>query len=173
MAVIWGPLISLGMSGLGLMGIRSKGSTEDGESMSQNTFSCALFAGICFLQLASTAQAHCSTETLHGRYAFRSEASPVSGGRRLNLALLEFHGDGTYSNLGFTVNTDGVITTGTLTAKYQISANCSGQVLNPDGSEQGPIITKEDGSEFYFLRTNPADLMLVATGTRIDSKRER
>jgi hypothetical protein len=116
-------------------------------------------------------QAGCSNWTLQGRYALRSEASPVSGGRRLNLALLEFHGDGTYSNLGFTVNTDGVISTGTLTANYEVNANCSGQLLNPDGSVQGPIITKEDGSEFYFLRTNPANLLLVGTGTRINRSR--
>jgi len=113
-------------------------------------------------------QSRCSNATLEGRYAFRSEASPVSGGRRLNLALIEFHGDGTYSNLGFTVNTDGVISTGTLIANYEVNADCSGRLLNPDGSVQGPIITKEDGSEFYFLRTNPANLMLVGTGTRIN-----
>jgi hypothetical protein len=82
--------------------------------------------------------------------------------------LLEFHGDGTYSNLGFTVNTDGVVTTGTLVARYQINADCSGQLLNLDGSEQGPLIVKEDGEEFYFLRTNPAALMLAGTGTRVD-----
>jgi len=139
--------------------------------MSQNVFSRAVFMGLSLLGLTSTIQAHCSNETLHGKYAFRSEATPVSGGKRLNLALLEFHGDGSYSNLGFTVNTNGVITTGTLTANYQINADCSGQLLNPDGSVQGPIITKEDGSEFYFLRTNPADLMLVGTGTRIDRSR--
>jgi hypothetical protein len=118
--------------------------------------------------LALPAKAICSNESLRGRYAFRSEASPISGGRRLNLALLEFHGDGTYSNLGFTVNTDGVVTTGTLMARYQINADCSGQVLNLDGSEQGPLIVKEDGEEFYFLRTNPAALMLVGIGTRVN-----
>ena len=116
-------------------------------------------------------QAGCSNWTLQGRYAFRSEASPVSDGRRLNLALLEFHGDGTYSNLGATTNTDGVISTRTLTALYEVNADCSGQFLNLDGSVQGPIITKEDGSEFYFLRTNPADLLLVGTGTRITRSR--
>jgi hypothetical protein len=110
--------------------------------------------------LALPANAICSNESLRGRYAFRSEASPISGGRRLNLALLEFHGDGTYSNLGFTVNIDGVVTTGTLMARYQ--------VLNLDGSEQGPLIVKEDGEEFYFLRTNPAALMLVGIGTRVN-----
>ena|SRR5437763_1345236 len=72
----------------------------------------------------------CSNETLQGRYAFRSEATPVSGGKRLNLALIEFH-----------------------------------------GSVQGPIIAKEDGSEYYFLRTNPANLMLAGTGTRINRSR--
>ncbi len=113
-------------------------------------------------------QAQCSNETLRGRYAFRSEATPISGGKRLYLALLEFHGDGTYSNLGFTVNNNGVITTGTLTALYEINADCRGQLLNPDGSVQGPIITKKDGSEFYFLRTNPSDLLLAGSGTKID-----
>ena len=120
-----------------------------------------------------TSRQGCSNETLQGRYAFRSEASPVSGGRRLNLALLELNGDGTYSNLGFTVNTDGVISTGTLTANYEVNADCTGQFLNPDGSVQGPLITKEDGSEFYFLRTNPANLLLVGTGTRINGTRSR
>jgi hypothetical protein len=125
----------------------------------------------------STANAHahhakCDNSSLHGRYAFRSEASPTGGGRRLNLALLEFNGDGTYANLGFTVVTDGVVATGTLAANYQINSDCSGSLLNPDGSVQGPIIVKEDGDEFYFLRTNPASLMLTATGTRIDRHRE-
>jgi hypothetical protein len=82
--------------------------------------------------------------------------------------LIEFHGDGTFSNLGFTVNTNGVITTGTLTGNYEVKADCSGQTLNPDGSVAAVFITKEDGSEFYFLRTNPANLMLVGTGTRIN-----
>jgi len=109
----------------------------------------------------------CSNRTLQGTYAFRSEASPTSGGRRLNLALIEFHGDGTYTNLGFTANTDGVVATGTLTALYNINADCSGVLLNPDGSVQGPVIAHEDGSEFYFLRTNPSTLMLVGTGTKV------
>jgi hypothetical protein len=114
-----------------------------------------------------------SNETLRGRYAFRSEANPTTGGKRLNLALIEFHGDGTYTNLRFTVNNNGVISTGTLTALYRINADCSGVLLNPDGSEQGPVIVHEDGSEFYFLRTNPPTLMLVVPerrsvgGTRI------
>ena len=109
----------------------------------------------------------CDNATLNGKYAFRSEASPTAGGRRLNLALLEFHGDGTYSNLGFTAITDGVVLTGTLTARYEINADCSGSLLNLDGSVQGPIIVLEDGSEFYFLRSAPATLMLTGTGTRI------
>src|SRR5262249_59726455 len=97
--------------------------------------------------------------------------NPTTGGKRLNLALLEFHGDGTYTNLGFTVNTNGVISTGTLTALYHINADCSGVMLNPDGSEQGPVIVHEDGSEFYFLRTNPSTLMLVGTGTKVNRRR--
>jgi hypothetical protein len=109
----------------------------------------------------------CDNSTLNGRYAFRSEASPTVGGRRLNLALLEFHGDGTYSNLGFTAITDGVVLTGTLAARYEINADCSGRLLNPDGSVQGPIIVLGDGSEFYFLRTEPATLMLTGTGTKV------
>jgi hypothetical protein len=40
--------------------------------------------------------------------------------------------------------------------------------FNLDGSEQGPLIVKEDGEEFYFLRTNPAALMLVGIGTRVN-----
>lgn len=121
---------------------------------------------------AHAAHANCDNSSLHGRYAFRSEASPTGGGRRLNLALLEFNGDGTYANFGFTAITDGVVTTGTLAANYQINADCSGSLVNPDGSVQGPIIVKEDGDEFYFLRTNPASLMLAATGTRIDRHRD-
>jgi hypothetical protein len=111
----------------------------------------------------------CDDGTLHGKYAFRSEASPTAGGRRLNLALIEFHGDGTYSNLGYTVNTDGTITTGTLIANYHINSDCSGTLINLDGSVQGPIIALEDGSEFYFLRTAPSTLMLAA-GTRVGKK---
>jgi hypothetical protein len=153
------------------MGQKSRRSQEATRSMRQYGFSHAVFTSLCLLGLTSTIQAHCSNETLRGMYAFRSEATPVSGGKRLNLALLEFHGDGTYSNLGYTVNSNGVITTGTLTANYQINANCSGQLLNPDGSVQGPIITKTEGSEFYFLRTNPPDLLLVGTATKIDRSR--
>jgi hypothetical protein len=123
--------------------------------------------------LASNARAgDCSNKTLQGTYAFRSEANPTTGGKRLNLALIAFHGDGTYTNLGFTVNTNGVISTGTLTALYSINADCSGVLLNPDGSEQGPVIVHEDGSEFYFLRTNPSTLMLVGTGTRVSRGHE-
>ena len=141
--------------------------------MSRKVFLLAVFAGFCILGFTPSAFAEhdCDNATLHGRYAFRSEASPNSGGRRLNLALVEFHGDGTYDNLGFTANTDGVVVTGTLAARYQVNADCSGSLLNPDGSVAGPIITKEDGSEFYFLRTNPATLMLVGTGTRIERNR--
>jgi hypothetical protein len=112
----------------------------------------------------------CSNETLRG--TFRSEANPTTGGKRLNLALIEFHGDGTYTNLGFTVNNNGVISMGTLTALYRINADCSGVLLNPDGSEQGPVIVHEDGSEFYFLRTNPPTLMLVGTGTKVNRGHE-
>jgi hypothetical protein len=123
--------------------------------------------------LASNARAgDCSNKTLQGTYAFRSEANPTSGGKRLNLSLIEFHGDGTYTNLGFTVNTDGVVSTGTLTALYSINADCSGVLLNPDGSQQGPVIVHEDGSEFYFLRTNPSTLMLVGTGTKVSRGHE-
>jgi hypothetical protein len=111
------------------------------------------------------------TRPCGAQYAFRSEANPTTGGKRLNLALLEFHGDGTYSNLGFTVNNNGVISTGTLDALYSINADCSGTLLNPDGSEQGPVIVEENGSEFYFLRTNPSTLMLVGTGTKVNRGR--
>jgi hypothetical protein len=90
----------------------------------------------------------------------------------LNLALLEFHGDGTYDNLGFTANADGTIATGTLTANYQVNPDCSGRLLNPNGTDQGPLIVKEDGTEFYFLRTVPATLMLAGTGTRVDRGRK-
>ena len=62
---------------------------------------------------------------------------------------------------------------GTLNANYQINADCSGRILNPDGTDQGPVIVKENGKEFYFLRTNPADLMLVGTGTRIERHRKQ
>lgn len=122
------------------------------------------------LVLASNAQAgDCSNETLRGAYAFRSEANPTTGGKRLNLALLKFHGDGTYTNVAFTVNNNGVISRGTLTALYSINADCSGVLLNPNGSEQGPIIVQESGWEFYFLRTNPSTLMLVGTGTKVSN----
>jgi len=90
--------------------------------MSKSVLSLAVFGGFCLLSVTSNAHADCDNSTLNGRYAFRSEASPTTGGRRLNLSLLEFHGDGTYDNLGFTVNTDGTITTGTLSARYQIIA---------------------------------------------------
>ena len=138
--------------------------------MNRLTFSLAMSL---VMGLASNALAgDCSNETLRGRYAFRSDANPTTGGKRLNLALLEFHGDGTYTNLGFTVDTNGVITTGTLTALYHINADCSGVLINPDGSEQGPVIVLEDGSEFYFLRTNPSTLMLVGTGTKVNRGHE-
>jgi hypothetical protein len=91
--------------------------------------SLVVLAGLSTLGLTSREptsreRGDCDNSTLQGRYAFRSEASPVAGGRRLNLALLEFHGDGTYDNLGFTANTDGTIATGTLSANYQINADC-------------------------------------------------
>ena len=138
--------------------------------MKRITFSLAmsLIAGLASAALAED----CSDKSLRGTYAFRTEASPTTGGRRLNLALLDFHGDGTYTNLGFTVNTDGVITTGTLTALYVINADCSGFLVNRDGSIQGPVIALEDGSEFYFLRTDRATQMLVGTGTRTTRGRE-
>src|SRR5262245_48782684 len=99
--------------------------------MKRITFSLAVSL---IMSLASNALAEdCSNKTLRGTYAWRTEASPTTGGRRLNLGLLEFHGDGTYTNLGFTVNTDGVITTGTLTALYVINADCRGFLVNPDG----------------------------------------
>jgi hypothetical protein len=139
--------------------------------MSTKILSLAVLAGLSALGVTSRDRANCDDSTLQGRYAFRSEASPVAGGRRLNLALLEFHGDGTYDNLGFTANSDGTITRGTLTANYQINPDCSGRLLNLDGSEQGPLIVKADGTEFYFLRTAPATLMLAGTGTRIDRRR--
>jgi hypothetical protein len=136
--------------------------------MKRTTFALAMSLVMGF---ASNSLAEdCSNKTLRGTYAFRSEASPTTGGRRLNLSLIEFHGDGTYTNLGFTVNTDGVISTGTLSALYSINADCSGVLLNPDGSQQGPVIVHEDGSEFYFLRTNPSTLMLVGTGTKVSQR---
>jgi hypothetical protein len=143
--------------------------------MSCRVFPLAVLAGFCVLGFTDNASAeqNCDNATLHGRYAFRSEASPTAGGRRLNLALVEFHGDGTYDNLGFTANTDGVVVTGTLASTYKVNADCSGSLFNPDGSVAGPLITKEDGSEFYFLRTNPATLMLVGIGTRIERNRNR
>ena len=133
--------------------------------MNRVIFSLAMSA---IMALASSAHAgDCSNETLRGAYAFRSEANPTTGGKRLNLALIEFHGDGTYTNLAFTVNNNGVISRGTLTALYTINADCSGVLLNLDGSEQGPLIVQESGREFYFLRTNPSTLMLVGTGTKV------
>jgi len=133
--------------------------------MNRITFS---LASSIIMALASNALAgDCSNETLRGTYAFRSDATPTTGGKRLNLALIEFHGDGTYTNLGFTVNNNGAISTGTLSALYNINADCSGVLINPDGSVQGPIIVHEDGSQFYFLRTNPSTLMLVGTGTKV------
>ena len=47
--------------------------------------------------------------------ALRTDATPTTGGRRQNLALLRFNGNGTYDNLGFTVNDSGVVTTGVAT----------------------------------------------------------
>jgi hypothetical protein len=133
--------------------------------MNRITFS---LASSIIMALASNALAgDCSNETLRGTYAFRSDATPTTGGKRLNLALIEFHGDGTYTNLGFTVNNNGAISTGTLSALYNINADCSGVLINPDGSVQGPIIVHEDGCQFYFLRTNPSTLMLVGTGTKV------
>ena len=143
--------------------------------MRTKTLLLAVLAGLSTLGLTSSPRerANCDDSTLQGRYAFRSEASPVAGGRRLNLALIEFNGDGTYDNLGFTVNTDGTITTGTLSANYQINADCSGRLINPDGTDQGPVIVKEDGTEFYFLRTAPSTLMLVGTGTRVGRHQDK
>ena len=136
--------------------------------MNRITFLLAISA---IMGLASNAQAgDCSNETLRGTYALRTEANPTTGGKRLNLALIEFNGDGTYTNLGFTVNNTGVISRGTLTAFYSINADCSGVLLNPDGSEQGPVIVHENGSEFYFLRTDPSTLMLVGTGTKVSRR---
>ena len=132
-----------------------------------NRIACSLVMSAT-MALAPHAQAgDCSNEILRGTYAFRSEANPTTGGKRLNLALLEFHGDGTYTNIAFTVNNNGVISRGTLTAFYSINADCTGVLLNLDGSEQGPVIVQESGSEFYFLRTNPSTLMLVGTGTKV------
>lgn len=56
------------------------------------TFAFVLIGASSFA-LTYAAHAACSNETLQGRYAFRTEADPISGGKRLNLALLEFHGD--------------------------------------------------------------------------------
>jgi hypothetical protein len=133
--------------------------------MNRITFSLVMSV---IMGVASNALAgDCSNETLRGTYAFRSEANPTTGGKRLTLALIEFHGDGTYTNLGFVVNNNGEISRGTLTALYSINADCSGVLLNPDGSEQGPVIVHEDGSQFYFMRTNPSTLMLAGTGTKV------
>ena len=69
--------------------------------MNRITFSLAMSA---IMGLASNAQAgDRSNETLRSTYGFRSEANPTSGGKRLNVALIEFHGAATYSNLGFTL----------------------------------------------------------------------
>src|SRR5262245_9865546 len=98
--------------------------------------------------LASNAQADCSNETLRGNYALRTDATPTTGGRRQNLALLRFNGNGTYDNLGFTVNFNGVVTTGTLSARYVVNPDCSGALLNPDGSVQGPILRRKTAVSF-------------------------
>lgn len=132
-----------------------------------------VIASLSILCLTSSARADCDNSTLHGRYALRSDAHPTTGGQRLNLALLRFNGDGTYDNLGYTVIADGKVSTGTLSANYQVNADCSGFLLNPDGTIQGPIIVKENGQEYYFLRTNPSELMLSATATRIESDKKR
>ena len=58
--------------------------------MNRITLSLAMSA---MMGLSSNALAgDCSNETLRGTYAFRSEANPTTGGKRLNLALIEFHG---------------------------------------------------------------------------------
>ena len=113
----------------------------------------------------------CSNETLSGTYAFRTDAHPTTGGERLNLALIRFHGDGTFDNLGFTTNTDGVVAHGTVSGLYIVNNDCSGFFLDLAGVEQGPFIVKSDGSEYYFLRTNPSSLMLAGTGTRVSMVR--
>jgi len=139
--------------------------------MSRNIFCLAVFATLCAPGLTSKAHAECSNATLTGRYALRTDASPVEGGRRQNLALINFHGDGDYTNEGYTLNDNGVITRGTLEAKYQVDSNCTGKLLELDGvTEQGDIIVLENGKEVYFLRTNPANLMLTGVLTRISDK---
>lgn len=139
--------------------------------MDRNIFCLAVFATLCTLGFTSDAHAECSNETLRGRYALRTDASPIEGGRRQNLALINFHGNGDYTNEGYTVNNNGVISRGTLEAKYQITKNCTGQFLELDGvTEQGDIIVLENGKELYFLRTNPANLMLTGVATRISDE---
>jgi hypothetical protein len=140
----------------------------NGASMSRNILSLAVFASLCMLGLTANAHADCSNATLSGRYALRTDASPTTGGRRQVLALINYHGNGNYTNEGFTVNNNGVISRGTLEAKYQINSNCTGKLLELDGvTEQGDIIVSENGRELYFLRTNPANLMLTGVAPRV------
>ena len=112
--------------------------------MRRNIVHLAVLVALCAPGLAPNAHAKCSNATLSGRYALRTDASPVEGGRRQNLALINFHGDGDYTNEGFTVNNNGVITRGTLDAKYQVDT-----VRSRRGSGCAPL--RERPSQRYAV----------------------
>ena len=145
--------------------------------MRPNVFSLVLLGSLCSLGLPSRADAQCSDTSLNGRYAWRTDATLVnqgawSGVRKL-IAVLHFHGDGSYSNEGYTMNNNGQIVRGTLDAFYVVNADCTGKILMPDGvTELGDIVVLEDGSEFFMLKTNPASEVLLGVGTRIHNRRK-
>jgi hypothetical protein len=96
--------------------------------------------------LASNAQADCSNETLHGNYALRTDATPTTGGRRQNLALLRFNGNGTYDNLGFTVNFLRVMLSIPIAAEP-----CS----TPTGRCKGPSLPRKTAVSFTSCDRTP------------------
>ncbi len=144
---------------------------KGGKTMERKIILLVAFVSVCVPGMVTHAQAghqhECSVASLRGAYAFYTTATVVPAGTpRVNVAVLTFDGEGNYTT-SHTINDNGTITRGTLSGlTYEVNADCTGRTFDPAGNEQGDLVLLDGGHEFYFIRTNPASMVLLGFGKR-------
>ena len=97
----------------------------------------------------------CSVTTLKGSYGFfRTGATPL--GPLAALGIATFDGTGAVSTARQTIRKGGVTTSDLFTSPagqgpYEVDPDCTGRLLNPDGSVIGHLVIVDGGNEFFII----------------------
>ena len=118
----------------------------------------------------------CSVETLRGSYGFYRTGINANGPlTAVGIAILDGKGNSSFRQTirlnG--VETEDLFTDGATDALYSVNPDCTGQLLNADGSGAfGHLVAVQDGSEAYFMSLTGTN-NVYGIMKRIHSKSER